>query len=88
VVLLFQAIYTRDAIAEYKTVLALNRNQVQTISDLAICKILTGAEDEAIPLIERAIRLSLLSPCLADNDGQRAKMVLEPSTRHMTRDLE
>jgi len=53
-----------DAIPEYETVLASNSNMVGALHALAQCKIYTGAIDEAIPLAERAIRLSPRDPDL------------------------
>jgi len=47
-----------EAITEYETVLALDRNWVFAYFALGHCKFQTGAIEEAIPLIERAIRLS------------------------------
>jgi adenylate cyclase len=46
-----------DAISEYEIYLAANPNAVGTIAHLAWCKFMTGAEEEAIPLLEKAIRL-------------------------------
>ena len=51
-----------DAIPEYETVLALNRNWVHTIAALGYCKFVTGSIEEAIPAQERAIRLSPRDP--------------------------
>jgi adenylate cyclase len=48
----------RDAIAEYETVLALNRNMVYALSNLGRCKLSTGQVEEVIPEQEQAIRLS------------------------------
>jgi adenylate cyclase len=53
-----------DAIPEYETVLAANPNAVGTLPHLAWCKFMTGAEEEAIPLLEKAIRLSPRDPYL------------------------
>jgi adenylate cyclase len=47
-----------EAIPEYEKVLALNRNWVNAYAHIGQCKLFTGSIDEAIPLIERAIRLS------------------------------
>jgi TolB-like protein/DNA-binding winged helix-turn-helix (wHTH) protein len=47
-----------EAIPEYETVLASNRNYVYGFFALGQCKLFTGSIEEAIPLIERAIRLS------------------------------
>jgi len=51
-----------EAISEYETVLALNRNWVQAIAALGYCKFATGSIEEAIPAQERAIRLSPRDP--------------------------
>ena len=51
-----------QAISEYETVLALNRNWVHAIAALGHCKFLTGSIEEAIPAQERAIRLSPHDP--------------------------
>ena len=48
----------QEAIPEYETVLALNRNWVNAIATLGYCKFITGSIEEAIPAQERAIRLS------------------------------
>jgi tetratricopeptide (TPR) repeat protein len=53
-----------DAIPEYETMLAANPNAVGVLASLAWCKFMTGAEDEAIPLLEKAIRLSPREPGL------------------------
>jgi adenylate cyclase len=47
-----------EAILEYETVLALNRNWVAAYAQLGHCKLGTGSIEEAIPLVEQAIRLS------------------------------
>src|SRR5262249_10089018 len=51
-----------DAIPEYETVLASNRNSPFAIFALGQCKFLTGSMEEAIPFAERAIRLSPRDP--------------------------
>jgi adenylate cyclase len=53
-----------DAIPEYETMLAANPNDVPALANLAWCKFMTGAEEEAIPLLEKAIRLSPRDPGL------------------------
>jgi TolB-like protein/class 3 adenylate cyclase len=53
-----------DAIPEYEIVLAANPNAVNVLAHLAWCKFLTGAPDEAITLLEKAIRLSPRDPYL------------------------
>jgi adenylate cyclase len=47
-----------EAIPEYETVLAFNRNSATALHSLAGCKLLTGSIEEVIPLEEQAIRLS------------------------------
>jgi adenylate cyclase len=47
-----------EAITEYTTVLALNRNMVGAIAQLGWCKFYAGSIEQSIPLVERAIRLS------------------------------
>ena len=51
-----------DAILEYETVLALNRNWVSAYAHVGQCKLFTGSIGEAIPLLEQAIRLSPRDP--------------------------
>jgi tetratricopeptide (TPR) repeat protein len=51
-----------EAIREYETVLTYNHNLVYALSGLAVCKFVTGSEDEPIPILERAIRLSPRDP--------------------------
>jgi adenylate cyclase len=53
-----------EAIPEYETVIALNRNSVNGYAHLGWCKFLTGSIEEAIPLQEQAIRLSPRDPGL------------------------
>jgi tetratricopeptide (TPR) repeat protein len=54
-----------EAIPEYETVLALDRNWVYALFALGQCKLFTGSIEETIPLIERAIRLSPRDPQLS-----------------------
>ena len=51
-----------EAIPEYETSLALNRNWVNTLHHLGQCKLLTGSIAEAIPFAEQAVRLSPRDP--------------------------
>jgi adenylate cyclase len=51
-----------EAIPEYETVLAFNRNWVYAFFALGQCKLFTGSIEETIPLVERAIRLSPRDP--------------------------
>jgi adenylate cyclase len=48
----------KEAIPEYETVLAINRNSVGAMANLGQCKLFTGSIEETIPLVERAIRVS------------------------------
>ena len=47
-----------EAIPEYEAVLAFNRNSVDALAIIGRCKIYIGMIDEAIPLVEQALRLS------------------------------
>jgi TolB-like protein/Tfp pilus assembly protein PilF len=51
-----------EAIPEYETALAHNRNYVYAYFALGKCKLYTDSIDETIPLVERAIRLSPRDP--------------------------
>jgi len=51
-----------EAISEYETVLAFNRNWVHAIAALGYCQFITGSIEAAIPAQERAIRLSPRDP--------------------------
>jgi adenylate cyclase len=51
-----------EAIPEYETAIALNRNWVFAYVALGACKLLTGGIEEAIPLAEQGIRLSPRDP--------------------------
>jgi adenylate cyclase len=53
-----------EAIPEYETVLASNRNWVIALHALGQCKLFAGSIEEAVPLVERAIRLSPRDPQL------------------------
>ena len=53
-----------DAIPEYETALALNRNAVVAFSSLSWCKLHAGSIEEVIPLQEQAIRLSPRDPAI------------------------
>jgi TolB-like protein/class 3 adenylate cyclase/Tfp pilus assembly protein PilF len=52
----------KEAIPEYETVLALNRNAVLAIYALSSCNLYIGSIEEVIPVIEQAIRLSPRDP--------------------------
>ena len=47
-----------EAVPEYETALALNRNLVGALSGLGWCKLYAGSLDEVIPLVNQALRLS------------------------------
>jgi adenylate cyclase len=51
-----------EAIPEFETVLASNRNLVMALHDLALCKLDTGSIEQVMPLEEQAIRLSPRDP--------------------------
>ena len=53
-----------EAISEYETVLALNRNWPLALVSLGWCKFLTGSLDQAISVHEQAIRLSPRDPLI------------------------
>jgi adenylate cyclase len=53
-----------EAIPEYETVLAINRNDAHALDFLADCKLLRGSMEEVITLEEQAIRLSPRDPRL------------------------
>jgi len=53
-----------EAIPEYETAIALDRNLVFPMTALGWCKFLTGSMEELIPRIEQAIRLSPRDPGL------------------------
>ena len=54
-----------EAIPEYETVLASNRNWLLAIAALGWSKFLAGSMEEAIPLHEQAIRLSPRDPLIS-----------------------
>jgi TolB-like protein len=51
-----------EALPEYETALALDRNLVGAVIGLGWCKLYAGLLDEVIPLVEQAIRLSPAIP--------------------------
>jgi tetratricopeptide (TPR) repeat protein len=53
-----------EAIPEYETAIAANRNCPCNYADLGWCKLQTGAIDEVIPLEQQAIRLSPRDPII------------------------
>jgi adenylate cyclase len=52
----------QEAIPEFETALALDRNRVGALADLGWCKFFTGSIEETIPLTEQVIRLDPRSP--------------------------
>lgn len=52
----------KEALPEYETVIALDRNNAAGLFNMGRCKVLTGSLDEAIPLMEQAIRLNPSHP--------------------------
>ena len=53
-----------EAIPEYETVIAFNRNSADAYSNLGWCKLYTGSIEETIPLQKQAIRLSPRDPSI------------------------
>ncbi|MBV9202327.1 MAG: tetratricopeptide repeat protein, partial [Alphaproteobacteria bacterium] len=51
-----------EAISEYETALSLDHNWAGALADIGRCKIRIGPIEEAIPLLEQAIRLSPRDP--------------------------
>ena len=54
-----------EAIPEYEMAIALNRNLVSAYVHLGECKLFTGSVEEAIPLVEQAIRINPYHPCIS-----------------------
>jgi TolB-like protein/Tfp pilus assembly protein PilF len=59
-----------EALPEFETVLALNRNWFGAIFGIAWCKFHIGAIDEVIPLLEQVIRLSPRDPYIGITYGR------------------
>jgi len=55
-----------EAIPEFETVLASNRNETRALFHLGWCKLMTGSVEEIIPLAEQVIRLSPRDPYIAN----------------------
>ena len=55
-----------EAIPEFETVVALDRNSVEALANIETCKLYTGSIEEAIPLVEQIIRLSPRDPNMAN----------------------
>src|SRR6516165_5841834 len=51
-----------EAVYEYETVVALNRNFAAAYFHIGLCKLLLGSIEETVPFVERAIRLSPNDP--------------------------
>jgi len=51
-----------EALPEYETAFASDRNWLSALNGIAYCKFYTGSLDEVIPLMEQAIRLSPRDP--------------------------
>jgi tetratricopeptide (TPR) repeat protein len=51
-----------EAVPEYETALALNRNLVGALIGLGECKLDAGSIEEVVPLVEQAIRISPRDP--------------------------
>jgi TolB-like protein len=66
-----------EAISEYETVLALDRNWVFAFFALGQCKLHSGSIEETIPLVEQAIRLSPRDPGIGNfyNEIGRAHLL-------------
>jgi TolB-like protein len=54
----------QEALSEYETALAFNRNWVSALGSIAACKLATGSMEEVIPLMEQAIRFSPRDPLI------------------------
>jgi adenylate cyclase len=65
-----------EAILEYETVLAFDRNSAWALIALGHCKLMTVSVDEAIPLVEQAI-------CLSPRDPQIAVMYYRIGEMHL-----
>jgi tetratricopeptide (TPR) repeat protein len=55
-----------QAIPEYETVIASNRNWVNVLYTLGMCRLLVGSIEETTPLVEQAIRFSPRDPFIAN----------------------
>jgi tetratricopeptide (TPR) repeat protein len=70
-----------EAIPEYETALAQNRNWVGALADIGWCKLSTGPIDEVIGLVEQAIRLSPRDPDIGYRYSQIGRVrLLQSST--------
>ena len=55
----------KEAIPEFETVLAIDRNNAWALYALAHCKLRTGYIEEVVPLVDQAMRLSPRDPNIA-----------------------
>jgi adenylate cyclase len=55
-----------EAIPEFETALAFDRNMAGALKELGRCKLFIGSIDEVIPLVEQAIRLSPREPSIGN----------------------
>jgi TolB-like protein len=55
-----------EAISEYQTVIAFNRNSLSALGHLGWCKFWTGSIEELIPIHQQVIRLSPRDPSIGD----------------------
>jgi adenylate cyclase len=51
-----------EAISEYQTVIAFNRNHVNALAAMSSCKLYTGSTEQVIPILQQVIRLSPRDP--------------------------
>jgi TolB-like protein/class 3 adenylate cyclase len=68
-----------EAITEYETAIALDRNAAASMVYLAWCKFVTGSEEDTIPLCEKAIRLSPRDSLIGAWYVQIGRMLLHQS---------
>jgi TolB-like protein len=52
----------KEAISEYETVIAFNRNHVNALAAIGWCELYTGSIEQVIPALEQVIRLSPRDP--------------------------
>jgi TolB-like protein/Flp pilus assembly protein TadD len=57
---------SKEALFEYATALASNRNMVGALHGIGQCKLLAGSIEETIPLMSQAVRLSPRDPQIGD----------------------
>ena len=54
-----------EAISEYQTVIAFNRNHVNALAAISACRLYTGSIEQVIPVLEQVIRLSPRDPYIS-----------------------